>query len=107
MPEEKHFYGKPNRPGTPVGDVISNYYGDVAEKQISHKYEILKEVHKPLSLSYARAHTRASAMAKSYVSQEQFLKTQSLWDKKEPFKMSKFKKVGPRTNTHLKAQPKA
>ena len=32
LPEEAHPYGRPNRPGTPVGDVISYYYGDVAEK---------------------------------------------------------------------------
>ena len=32
LPEEMHPYGRPNRPGTPVGDVISNYYGDNAEK---------------------------------------------------------------------------
>ena len=32
LPEEEYSYGKPNRPGTPVGDVISNYYGQNAEK---------------------------------------------------------------------------
>ena len=26
LPEEAHSYGRPNRPSTPVGDVISNYY---------------------------------------------------------------------------------
>ena len=32
LPEEEHSYGRPNRPSTPVGDVVSNYYGDVATK---------------------------------------------------------------------------
>ena len=68
LPEEAHPYGRPNRPGTPVGDVISNYYGEVAEKQISQKYDILKDTVKPMSLQYARGHTRASALAKSHVS---------------------------------------
>ena len=27
IPEEAHPYGKANRPSTPVGDVVSNYYG--------------------------------------------------------------------------------
>ena len=75
LPEEQHPYGRPNRPGTPVGDVISNYYGDNAEKQISVKYEILKETTKPLGLGFARGHTRASAMAHNYVSQAEFTKS--------------------------------
>ena len=32
LPEEEHPYGRPNRPSTPVGDVISNYYGGIAEQ---------------------------------------------------------------------------
>ena len=72
LPEEQHPYGRPNRPGTPVGDVISNYYGDNAEKQINVKYEILRETTKPLGLSYARGHTRASAMAHNAVSHAEF-----------------------------------
>ena len=67
LPEEAHPYGRPNRPGTPVGDVVSNFYGENAEKMITQKYDILKETTKPLSLSYARGHTRASAMAKSHI----------------------------------------
>ena len=35
LPEETNPYGRPNRPGTPVGDVISNYYGENAEKLIT------------------------------------------------------------------------
>ena len=68
LPEEPHPYGRPNRPGTPVGDVISNYYGENAEKSIGVKYEILRETQKPLGLSYARGHTRASAMAHNHIS---------------------------------------
>ena len=32
LPEEAHPYGKGNRPSTPVGDVVSNYYGHQAAK---------------------------------------------------------------------------
>ena len=31
LPEDEHPYGRPNRPSTSVGDVISNYYGRIAE----------------------------------------------------------------------------
>uniref|UniRef100_A0A7S3IZD9 Uncharacterized protein n=1 Tax=Strombidium inclinatum TaxID=197538 RepID=A0A7S3IZD9_9SPIT len=100
LPEEAHPYGRPNRPGTPVGDVISNYYGEEAEKQISTKYDILKDTCKPMNLAYARGHTRASAMAKSHVTQENFNKSYTAITNKELFKMSKFKGVYARTNTH-------
>ena len=68
LPEENFQYGKANRPGTPVGDVISNYYGQQASKHLEQKYNILRETTKPLGLSFARGHTRASAMAHNYVS---------------------------------------
>ena len=99
LPEEKHSYGRPNRPSTPVGDVISNYYGDRAHKQISQKYDILKETSKPLGLKYSRGHTKASAMAHNHITQSNFNKSYAT---SEIFKMSKFKNVAPRTNTHNK-----
>jgi hypothetical protein len=34
LPEEEFPYGRPNRPSTPVGDVVSNYYGEKAEKEV-------------------------------------------------------------------------
>ena len=74
LPTEEFTYGKPNRPGTPVGDVISNYYGDKATKKLEQKYDILRESTRPLGLSYARGHTRASAMAHNFVSQSQYIK---------------------------------
>lgn len=44
LPEEAHPYGKGNRPGTPVGDVVSNYYGHKAATHITKKYEYLGSV---------------------------------------------------------------
>jgi hypothetical protein len=100
LPEEAHSYGRPNRPSTPVGDVISNYYGDIANKQITQKYDILKETSKPLGLSYARGHTKASAMAHNHISQTNFNKSYAGVNERNLFKMSKFSNVNPRTNTH-------
>ena len=47
LPEDAHPYGKANRPGTPVGDVVSNYYGQDAAKDIGMKYEILSSKRPP------------------------------------------------------------
>ena len=100
MPEEAHPYGRPNRPGTPVGDVISNYYGETAEKQISEKYDYLKESTKPLGLGFARGHTRASALAHNHVNESNYNKAYHGVSEKDLFKMSKFKNVKPRTDTN-------
>jgi hypothetical protein len=32
IPVESFTYGRPNRSSTPMGDVISNYYGEEATK---------------------------------------------------------------------------
>ena len=100
LPEEEYPYGRPNRQGTPVGDVISNYYGENAEKNIGRKYDILKETSKPLPLSYARGHTRASALAKASISQSNFNKSLAKVQSESVFKMSKFKNVKARTDTY-------
>jgi hypothetical protein len=41
LPEEEFPYGRPNRPGTPVGDVVSNYYGEKAQKEVMKKYQFI------------------------------------------------------------------
>ena len=100
MPEEKHSYGRPNRPSTPVGDVVSNYYGDVAQKQITQQYDILRETSKPVGLNYSRGHTKASAMAYNHVSQQNFFKSNPSASSDNLFKMSKFKNVTGRLDSH-------
>ena len=35
LPEEEFCYGRKNRPSTPVGDVVSNYYGQKADSELS------------------------------------------------------------------------
>ena len=57
-----------------------------------------------MSLKYARGDTKASMMARSYISQENFFKTHSAFQDKEAFKLSKFKKAKARINTNLAAK---
>ena len=37
-------FGKPNRPSTPIGGVISNYYGETALHDIEERYNIQVEM---------------------------------------------------------------
>ena len=75
LPEEAHPYGKGNRPGTPVGDVVSNYYGQQAANEITKKYDYLGSTRASGYGRYSRGHTRASAMAHNYVHHENFVKS--------------------------------
>jgi hypothetical protein len=99
LPEEKHPYGRPNRPGTPVGDVVSNYYGQRATNDISQKYELLSHKKPPTVGKYTRGHTRASAMAHNYTHSENFYKMQKE-DHTQLFKMAKFKNPKAYTDTN-------
>ena len=105
LPEEDHSYGRPNRPGTPVGDVISNFYGDIASKVLTQKYDILQETQKPMSLKFARGHTKASTLAHSFISHKELSKEDKENVSKNLFKMRKFKNVKPRTDTNLTGFP--
>jgi len=49
-------------------------------------------------------HTRASILAKNYVTDSKI--NESFTSNKDLFKMKKFKMVGPRTNTNRGARPK-
>ena len=106
LPEESHAYGKKNRPGTPVGDVVSNYYGQKAEELAVSKADYLVQAKKPMGLNMLRAHTRASAMAQNAISESEWHKTMDLRNRGEDmFKMRKFKNIAARTNTY-NYQPK-
>ncbi|CDW88730.1 UNKNOWN [Stylonychia lemnae] len=99
LPEEEFTYGKANRPSTPIKAVVSGFYGDVAEQQILTRYEVLKEQSKPVSLAYARNHTRGSQLAQDHM-RETSTKDQFGTSTQNLFKMKKFQNVQPRTNTH-------
>ena len=60
----------------------------------------MRETSKPLGLSYSRGHTKASAMAYNHVSQQNFFKSSAAASSDNLFKMSKFKHVQGRTDTH-------
>ena len=39
LPHEGFTYGKPNRPPTPIKDIINNNYGTLAEMNIRNEYK--------------------------------------------------------------------
>ena len=94
-----HSFGMPLRPPTPIKAVIGNYYGEVAGYQHSQKTQNLRDYDEHVRVAMnnpPKGHTRASAMANTFVV------TQETKKKSEPkslFKMQKFLQVKPRTST--------
>ncbi len=42
LPGEDFAYGKPLRASSPMREVIGNYYGELAEGEIMHKYDSMR-----------------------------------------------------------------
>ena len=97
--EPDHSFGMPLRPPTPIKAVIGNYYGEVAGYHHSQRTENLRQYDEHVRVAMnnpPKGHTRASAMANTFVAgQEQRKKIEP----KSLFKMQKFLQVKPRTST--------
>ncbi|CAK67606.1 unnamed protein product (macronuclear) [Paramecium tetraurelia] len=99
LPEEEFRYGRKNRPSTPMKLVMGNSYGIEAASITLDKY-------------YKRAGSQESKMTNTIVrpnkasqlfheSNHKKLAVIKGTEKKEPFKMEKFKTVAARTDTNL------
>ncbi|CAD8194847.1 unnamed protein product [Paramecium octaurelia] len=99
LPEEEFRYGRKNRPSTPMKLVMGNSYGIEAESTILDKYQ-------------QRAGSQDSKMTSSMVkgnkasqlfhdtNHKKLAAIQGV-EKKEPFKIEKFKSVNSKINTNL------
>lgn len=97
-----HTYGQPLKPGTPIKAVIGNFYGEIAGYQQTVKSNDIRhsdEHFRKQMLNPPKEHTRASAMANTFVNQS--TSKQAVIDAeraKSLFKMQKFLAVKPRTD---------
>lgn len=70
LPDDSFTYGNPLRPSTPIKDVLGNFYGDVAEQIMISRYDNIRlntASYNKTRLKSADKHTRASALAKTFV----------------------------------------
>ena len=68
--DDAHTYGQPLRPPTPIKAVLGNFYGEIAGYQHKVKTQTFREcddVLRKKMLNPPKTHTRASAMANTYV----------------------------------------
>ena len=99
LPDESFTYGKALRPSTPIRDVLGNFYGDVAEHMMQSRYDYMrKDTSQGVRLPSSNRHTRASALAKSHIIGKQV--DEQIGGQKNVFKMKKFLKIEPRTNSN-------
>lgn len=61
LPDESFTYGRALRPSTPIKDVVSNFYGDVAEQEMLTRYDWIRTQSRagPRLVSHEK-HTKAS-----------------------------------------------
>ena len=100
MPEIGTGHGIPNRPQTPVGNVLSFNYAQEAEAKQKAKYGYLRDTRKPLALSMARQHTRASMLAAIANATSNWEQAQKETSAAERFKMKKFMGIEGRVETY-------
>ena len=98
-----HVYGAPLRPSTPMKAIIGNFYGEIANYEHKLKTNHLRfsdENFRRSMLNPPKTHTRASALANTYVNESTMKKAaQNADTAKTLFKMKKFDNVAPRTSS--------
>ena len=101
--DESFTYGAPLRPGTPIKAVIGNFYGEIAGYQHKVKASDVRQSDHQFRnkmLNPPKAHTRASAMADTFVNQRTVKRAAEDEDNaKSLFKMKKFLQIEPRTSS--------
>ncbi len=66
--EDDHAYGKPLNPGTPIKELLSNFFGEMGQHMTKSRYQQIHLMKRSGSrLNCHQRHTRASAMAKDYI----------------------------------------
>ena len=92
LPDDNFTYGNPLRPSTPIKDVLGNFYGDVAEQTMVTRYDQIRlntANYNRTRLKSADRHTRASALAKTFVNTRTHIDT-VIDGSRALFKMKKF-----------------
>ena len=97
--EEGFSFGVPTRPSTPIHGVMGNLYGRVSAEVKNHDYT--RSCTRPRSMAMSTRlgspkSTRASALAHSFIKS----KNEGQKSATQQFKITKFLKTAPRTNTH-------
>ena len=95
-------FGTANRPSTPIKAVVEGFFGDVAAHETQQKYKEL--VARPQTgvarkMSEMRQ-TKGSVLAQQHIRQSSNKVQKLISQPEDLFKMSKFKNVNARTNTH-------
>ena len=98
-----YTYGAPLKPGTPIKAVVGGFYGEIAGFQHKVKVTDMRQSYendRRRMLDPPRPHTRASAMASTFVNDNTVKKAdEDRGNNKDLFKMKKFNQVQPRTSS--------
>lgn len=89
-------YGRKVRPSTPIQEVISYRFADKYEKELGRFYKDFKEVQEASKVQVRKITTTAASRGHASAAKKAIMTE----DDKEPFKLGKFKRVGPKVYTY-------
>ena len=105
LPPEEFTYGMPLRPSTPIRDVMGNFFGEMAENEMQFKYQHTKTNFRSSNLPTESKHTTKSKIAHEFIKSkgsEDEKQAKLMSGSKDLFKIKRFEKVKPRTDTNIK-----
>jgi len=91
-------YGRKVRPSTPIHEVISARFAETSERQLDHFYAEMRDVREASRTQVRKIPLTAATRARA-ASVKKALAQQEI-DSKEPFKLTKFKRVGPKVASY-------
>jgi hypothetical protein len=96
LAEDKFTFGKQNRPGTPIKDVIGGFYQGMGEEMQKSRYTYYQKTGQPVKLA-ADKPTKASQLAHTFTNTRVH---KDPAQERDLFKLRKFQRIAPRTETH-------
>ena len=107
LPPQEFVYGQPLRPSTPIRDVMGNFFGEMAESEMVYKYQQTGNNFYKSKMPTEAKHTTKSKIAYDFVkskgSEGENLAKLMCGDK-NLFKIKRFDKVKPRTDTNNRSK---
>jgi Domain of unknown function (DUF4483) len=87
--ENMIIYGKPNRPCTPISEIVKNQFGNIGELEAMKRAEMVKKEKQKSKLLLGKPTKASDAHS---VRKRKPLEAETV-EKKEPFKLTRFKNI--------------
>ena len=107
LPPKEFTYGMPCRPSTPIRDVMGNFFGEMAENEMTFKYGQTRSNFRQTAAPAETKHTTKSKIADEFVKSkghEDAKQAKLMSGSKDLFKIKRFDHIKPRTDTNNRSK---